>query len=249
MLPNIVLNHIIYFIVSGEHKISLVVPAYNEALTISETVERLLKINLPWEKEIIVVDDGSKDGMRDVLRKYEPKIRVIIHEVNKGVGRALETGFKAATGDILVRQDADLEYPPEENINMIKPIIENKADIVYGYRTILISNSHWRKSYQLGGAVINFMAKLFYGFGVKDYLTAAKAARKEVLDKMNLVSRHFEIESEMTAKAVRMGYRLLCVPFSYKPRTFAEGKHIRAKHAIPLMWGLFYWRFAPMPKR
>lgn len=231
------------------HKISFIVPAYNESRRIGETVERLLKLDLPWPKEIIVVDDGSKDNMREVLRKYEPAIKVIVHEVNKGVGRAIETGFGAATGDILVRQDADLEYPPEENINMIMPIVENKADMVYGFRSVVQDNATWKASYHLGGTFISFTAKVLYGFHVKDFLTAAKAVKKDVFDSMNIISRHFEIESEMTAKAIRMGYRLLSVPFSYKPRSFAEGKHIRAKHAIPLMWGLFYWRVARIPKK
>lgn len=235
--------------ISGPHKISFVVPAYNEAPRIGETVERLIKLDLPWEKEIIVVDDGSKDGTKDVLKKYEPKIRVIVHEKNKGVGRAIETGFTAATGDIIVRQDADLEYPPEENINMIRPIIEGKADAVYGFRASREHNPNWKKYYYWGGMAINITAQIFFGFHVKDFLTAAKATRKDVFTAMNLTSRHFEIESEMTAKLIRMGYKLTCVPFSYKPRSFAEGKHIRMKHAFTLLWGLLYWRFARMPKR
>lgn len=231
----------------GSHLISIVIPAYNEAPRIEHAIERVEKLSLPWEKEIIVVNDGSDDATREILEKHKNRIHVIHHAHNQGVGAAIRTGFAAASGDIFVRQDADLEYPPEEMRALIEPLIKNQADAVYGfrgkreYRPTAIKRYHW------GGVVLNTLCKFLYGFLVKDFITGAKALKKEVFVQMKLQSRGFEIESEMTAKLIRMGYTLLCVPYSYHARSFEEGKKIRWHHAVPILRDLFVWRFAELP--
>lgn len=229
--------------------ISIIIPAYNEAPRIKQAIHRVEQLSLPWKKEIIVVNDGSRDGTREILERYKERVRVIHHERNQGVGAALCTGFSAATGDILVRQDSDLEYPPEEMHFMIAPILERRTDVVYGFRGKRDYTPTTIRRYHWGGVVVNTTCKLLYGFEVKDFITAAKALRREVFVSMNLTSPGFEIESEITAKTVRMEYTLLCIPYSYKPRSFEEGKKIRWHHALPILWGLVYWRFANMPSK
>lgn len=229
--------------------ISIIIPAYNEAERIGPTVERVEALSLPWRKEVIVVNDGSNDGTREILDRYRDRVTVIHHEHNQGVGAALRTGFSAATGEILVRQDADLEYPPEEMMALIEPIAEGRADAVYGFRGLGQYRPVSTKRYHVGGVALNVLCKLLYGFGVKDFITAAKALRRDVFTSLQLASSGFEIESEMTAKIRRMGYTLLCVPYSYKARSFAEGKKIRWHHALPILRDLFYWRVAKLPSK
>lgn len=229
--------------------ISIIIPAYNEASRIGKAIARVEQLSLPWKKEIIVVDDGSIDGTREVLDHYKRRVRVIHHPRNRGVGAAIRTGFLAAKGTILVRQDSDLEYPPEEMPLLIKPLLNGEANAVYGSRGKRRYTPTTVKRYHWGGLLVNFAFNILYGFSVKDFITGAKALTKDVFLKLALGSEGFEIESEITAKLIRMGYTLRCVPYSYRSRSFAEGKKIRWHHALPILGSLLYWRFAKIPSK
>ena len=209
-------------------KLSVIIPCYNESTTIVEIVQRLKALSL-HDMEIIVVDDGSSDGTRAVLEKdIKPIVdKIIYHKINMGKGAALRTGFLEATGDVVVVQDADLEYDPRNILDMLKLIIDDKADVVFGSR-FLGGNPHrvlyfW---HYIGNAILTFLSNMFTNLNLSDMETCYKMFRKEVIKKIVIKENRFGFEPEITAKISRKQYRIYEIGISYYGRTYAEGKKI-----------------------
>ncbi len=207
-------------------KLSVVIPVYNEKATIGELYLSVRAVDL--DKEIILVDDGSTDGTREILCGLKDDgTRVVLHERNMGKGAALRTGFGHATGDIVVIQDADLEYDPRQYRKLIGPILDGKADVVYGsrfvtgdYRRVLF---FW---HYLGNRLLTFLSNMLTNLNLSDMETCYKAFRREVLERITIEEDRFGFEPEITAKIARLGVRIYEVGISYAGRTYREGKKI-----------------------
>jgi glycosyltransferase involved in cell wall biosynthesis len=213
-------------------KLSVVIPVYNERDTIREILERVKSVDL--EKEIVVVDDFSTDGTRDVLNGLDDEeIKVFFHERNMGKGAALRTGFGSVTGDVVVIQDADLEYDPNEYPKLIQPIMEGRADVVYGsrfrggeYHRVLF---FW---HMLGNRFLTLLSNMLTNLNLTDMETCYKVFRREVIDGIKIEEDRFGFEPEITAKVARMGARIYEVGISYAGRSYAEGKKIGWKDGV-----------------
>lgn len=224
-------------------KLSIVMPVFNERDTIEEIVRLVLAVNL--EKELIIVDDGSTDGTRDVLReKIEPlpDVRVFYHEVNRGKGAAIRTGKEQITGEIALIQDADLEYDPNDYHTLIDPIINKKADVVYGSRFLGPRRAflYW---HYLGNRFLTFVTNLLYNTMLTDMETCYKVFRAPILRDMVIRSDRFEFEPEITAKVFKRGYKVFEVPIYYSGRDFAEGKKITWRDGFKALWTILKFRF------
>ena len=222
-------------------KLSVVIPVYNEARTIRELLAQVRAV--PLEKEILVVDDGSTDGTREILRDLEGKdgVRVIYQPTNQGKGSAVSAGFRHATGDVVVIQDADLEYDPREYVKLLAPIEEGHADVVYGSR-FLGGGAHrvlyfW---HSVGNRFLTLVSNMFTNVNLTDMETCFKMFRREVVESLTIESRRFGIEPEITAKVARRGYRIYEVPISYHGRTYEEGKKIGWKDALSALWTIVW---------
>jgi len=218
-------------------KLSVVMPAYNERKTIREIVQRVLAV--PIEKEIVIVDDGSTDGTRDILRELDGKdgVRVVFQPHNQGKGAAVSTGFRHATGDVVIVQDADLEYDPMEYMKLLAPIEQGHADVVYGSR--FLGGGARRVLYfwhTVGNRFLTLASNMFTNLNLTDMETCYKMFRREVVASMTIESQRFGIEPEITAKVARRGYRIYEVPISYYGRTYEEGKKIGWKDAFSALW-------------
>jgi glycosyltransferase involved in cell wall biosynthesis len=220
-------------------KLSIVVPVYNEKQTVTEILQRIEKT--PHEKEIIVIDDYSTDGTRDVLRELDasrriPSVRVLYHEVNQGKGAALRTGIAATTGDIVIVQDADLEYDPSEYGVLIQPIQAGLADVVYGSR--FLSGPHrvlffW---HSMGNGLLTLLSNMFTDLNLTDMETGYKAFRREIFSKITIEENRFGFEPEITAKVARLRCKLYEVPISYFGRDYSEGKKITWKDGFAALY-------------
>lgn len=225
--------------------LSVIIPCYNEVSTIEEVIARVADVGLAHE--IIIVDDGSQDGSRDVLQRIEaeqrPQLRFLYHTHNQGKGAALVTGFHAATGDILLIQDADFEYDPREYPILLKPLQEGIATVVYGSRFL----GGPRKAMNFWNMVANksltLVTNVLYNAILSDMETCYKVFRRDVVKKMKIRARGFEFEPEFTAKVLKQGIRIYEVPISYNGREYYEGKKIKWTDAPKALWTLVKYRF------
>jgi len=214
-------------------KLSIVIPAYNEISTIREILSRVNAV--PLEKEIVVVDDCSTDGTREVLREESAagRCRLVLHDRNRGKGAALQTGFSAVTGEIVLIQDADLEYDPQEYPKLLKPILDGRADVVYGSRFAGSGEKRvlffW---HSLGNRFLTTLSNMFTDLNLSDMETCYKVFRRDVLTKVRIEESRFGFEPEITAKVAKMGCRIYEVGISYSGRTYSEGKKINWKDGV-----------------
>ena len=221
--------------------LSVVIPCYNEALTIEAIVDAVLKSEIE-DVEILVVDDYSTDGTRDKLQEMQGKlsIEVVLHERNMGKGAALRTGFARATGDIVIVQDADLEYDPRDYPKLMAPILEGKADVVFGSR--FAGGETHRVLYFWHYAANRFLtlvSNMFTNLNLTDMETCYKAFRREVIQSIEICEDRFGFEPEITAKVARKGCRIYEVGISYSGRTYAEGKKIGWRDGVRALWCIF----------
>lgn len=229
-------------------KISVVIPVYNEANTVAEILRRVKAVKL--EKEIIVVDDGSTDGTRELLSEYgnqqtNERIKVIYHNKNRGKGAALRTGFEAVTGDVVIIQDADLEYDPREYPKLLKPILEGMADVVYGSRFLGFPRRVHFFWHTVSNRMLTLLSNMMTNLNLTDMETCYKVFRTEVLGRIRLTSNRFGFEPEITAKIAKMGCRIYEVPISYSGRDYWEGKKIGWKDGISALWSIVRFNLLP----
>jgi glycosyltransferase involved in cell wall biosynthesis len=228
-------------------KISIIVPIYNEEKTLLKILDKLNKVKLPLDKEIVLVDDYSTDGTRDILKRLEKKYHIVYHKKNMGKGSALRTGFKHSTGDIITIQDADLEYDPEDYNILLKSIFNGKTKVVYGSRFIgnsFFSRQKWFSPiHYIGNKSLSILTSLMYFKYLTDMETCYKMFTKEVLNSIKLRSRRFDFEPEITAKIIKKGYKIKEVPIHYYPRDFSHGKKITWRDGIMALYYLVKYRF------
>jgi len=225
-------------------KLSIVIPVYNERNTIKEILRRVKQVDLgDLEREIIIVDDNSQDGTRNILAMEEDSItRVIYHTQNRGKGAAVRSGYKAATGDLIVVQDADLEYDPEDFPKLLEPILKGKAQVVYGSR-FTGPRKNMLFWHYVGNRFLALTTNVLFNTTLSDMETCYKLMTREVLDSLDLKSDHFDIEPEITAKILKQRIRIFEVPISYAGREMEEGKKITWRDGFPALWTLVKYRF------
>jgi dolichol-phosphate mannosyltransferase len=229
-------------------KISILIPVYNEFLTLPLVLQRVIAAPLPpgCEKEIVIVDDGSTDGTTELLSEFKDSSVVLVHYsiVNFGKGAAIRQGLARATGDIVLIQDGDLEYDPQDYVKVLEPIVNGTADVVYGSRFQRgVRGMRW--SNWLANKILTWTSNVAFQAGITDEATAYKAFRTEVLRKIRLQCVRFEFCPEVTAKVRRLGYNIVEVPISYNPRGIADGKKIRWHDGVEAFWTLMKYRMAP----
>jgi len=227
-------------------KLSVIIPVFNEKKTVEELIGRVQAVKIPIEREIIAVDDGSTDGTRDILaRLKEEGILVVLHEKNQGKGAAIRTGIQHASGDFVVIQDADLEYDPEDYPELLKPLLDGRADVVYGSRFIG-GGAHrihlfW---HYLANKFFTLMTNVLFNVNLTDMGVCYKVFRSSVIKSIPLRENGFGFEPEVTAKICKRRMRLYEVPVSYAGRTYEEGKKIRFTDSFAYLYCLLRYRLA-----
>jgi glycosyltransferase involved in cell wall biosynthesis len=221
----------------------VIVPVFNERNTVAEVVRRMRSVDLPIEREIVIVDDGSDDGTRDVLTQLrDSTVRVVAHGINRGKGAAIRTGLENVSGDVVIVQDADLEYDPEDWPKLLAPILKGRARVVYGSRFTGERRNmlflHW-----VGNRFLSFVTNVLYNSTLSDMETCYKLFERDVLDGMRLKADRFDFEPEFTAKVLRRGIRIYEVPISYAGREPYEGKKITWRDGVTALWTLLKYRF------
>ena len=226
-------------------KLSVIVPVFNERNTVVEILRRMRLVQLPegLDLEVLIVDDGSTDGTREVLRQLgDSTVRVVLQPTNMGKGAAVREGFAHVTGDLVLVQDADLEYDPEDWPKLINPVIKGKALVVYGSRFTGERRNmlflHW-----IGNRFLSLATNVLYNTTLSDMETCYKLMDRRVIERLTLRSNRFEIEPEVTAKILKLGVRIYEVPISYTGREFDEGKKITWRDGFSALWTLIKYRF------
>ena len=224
-------------------KISVIIPAYNEIHTIEEILKRVQAVGVA--DEILVVDDGSTDGTRGVLKEYDSQgpVKVISHAENQGKGAAVRTGIQHASGDLIIIQDADLEYDPRDYQLLLQPVREGIADVVYGSRFLGGPRRPAMFWHMVANKMLTFMTNILYNNILTDMETGYKVFRREIVQDMKLRSKKFDFEPEFTAKVLKRDVRIFEVPITFNPRDYDEGKKIGVKDAFQAVWTLIKYRF------
>ena len=224
-------------------KLSVVIPIYNEERTLKEIVRRVQAV--PFDKELVLVNDCSKDKTREIMAELEreyPNVRCFHHETNQGKGGALRTGFAQVSGDIVLIQDADLEYDPADYPVLLRPILENKADVVFGSR--FLGGPYMRVHlfyHYVGNRLLTLMSNCFTNLNLSDMETCYKVFTRKVADQLDIRSRTFAVEPEITAKVAKLRVRVFEVPISYAGRDYSEGKKIGPKDAVIAFFAIVRW--------
>ena len=224
-------------------KLSIIIPVYNERETIREVIRRVEAVG--QEKEIVLIDDGSTDGTGDLLKEYEGRdgFQVLYHSRNRGKGAALRTGFEKATGEIIIIQDADLEYNPKDYPVLLEPILDGRADVVYGSR--FLGGPHrvlffW---HYVGNVTLTLLSNMLTNLNLSDMETGYKVFKRSILDSITLKCDRFGFEPEFTSKIARNNLHIYEVPISYSGRDYSEGKKIGWKDGVAALWFIFRFRF------
>ncbi|MFB0559872.1 MAG: glycosyltransferase family 2 protein [Candidatus Lokiarchaeia archaeon] len=224
-----------------KHRITVLIPCYNEEDNILKVIDMVKKVDLGYPKEIIVVDDGSEDSSVDKV-KTQTVVKLLQHEENQGKGKAIQTGLQHATGDIIVIQDADLEYFPKDIPSLLNPLIKRETDVVYGSR-FLGKADGMSISHNFGNKVLSWATRLFYGNSITDMMTGYKAFFRSDLEGISLKSKGFEFEPEITTKLLKMDKKIIEVPISYSYRKKGKAK-IGWKDGIICLWWLIKGKFS-----
>jgi glycosyltransferase involved in cell wall biosynthesis len=223
-------------------RLSVLIPVYNEEPTVDELLAAVLAVEI--DKEVIVVDDCSTDGTSTRLEQWSDKVNLLRHKVNRGKGAAVRTALAAATGDAVIIQDADLEYDPQDYVTLMAPIEAGQAKVVYGARDLEGQKTHMR----LGNQFMTAATNLLYGVRLQDVETCYKVLAREVVDQLDLDSEGFELETELTAQIIRLGYTIMDIPINYRPR-YGEAKKLTPWDGIPTLWQLIRYRFRPFKSK
>jgi len=227
-------------------KVSIVIPVYCEKATIREIVHRVGGVSLPLEKEIIIVDDFSTDGTRDILTEIQntnPMVKILFHEHNRGKGAALRTGFAQATGQVIIVQDADLEYDPQEYPKLLQPILDEKADVVYGSRFLGGPQRVLYFWHYVGNKFLTLLSNMLSNLNLNDMETCYKVFRASILQQVQFKSDRFGFEPEFTMKIAKLHCRVYQVAISYSGRTYKEGKKINWRDGMACFWHILRFRF------
>ena len=229
--------------------LSIIIPVYNEEKTLARVLDKVCNVHLNIKKEMIIIDDGSKDNSRKIIKDFLKKKRNIkdlsikfFSKENGGKGSAIRKGIELSLGDIITIQDADLEYDPQDYIKLIKPILEGEEEVVFGSR-FLKKHVPLYKLYFLGNKFLTLLTKILFKAQITDMETCYKVFKKEIIKNIELRANRFDIEPEVTAKILRLGINIKEIPISYSPRSIEEGKKINWKDGIIAVWTLLYWRF------
>lgn len=224
-------------------KLSVIIPVYNEKETILEIVRKVKVVDL--KKEILIVDDGSTDGTKERLKSLEgdEEVRIFYHQTNQGKGSAIRTALEQVQGDLVIVQDADLEYDPQDYIKLVRPIMEGRAEVVYGSRYLNEKKRHRFTKFKMGVLLLNFLVKLLYGFHITDEATCYKVFKADLLKSLSLKCKKFEFCPEVTAKILKRGHKIIEIPIFYEPRSVEEGKKIGWKDGLSAVVTLIKYRF------
>lgn len=227
-----------------EPLLSVIMPAYNEIETLASVVQRVLKVGL--RVEIIMIDDGSTDGTRELMDELVVKygIKAVKHEKNRGKGAALQTGFQHATGDLVIVQDADLEYDPDDYHLILRPFLEQNADVVYGSRYLVGRYTRVHPYYHyVGNCFLTFISNVFTGLKLTDMETCYKCFKREVVQDLKITSKRFTVEPEITARIAKKRLKIFEVPISYLGRDYSDGKKIGWKDGVAAIYSIIKFRF------
>jgi glycosyltransferase involved in cell wall biosynthesis len=236
--------HESFLVYNRDMKISVLIPVYNEMNTIDEILRRVLLTKLV--DEIVIVDDGSTDGTREYLQKLDSRgiIKTVFHEKNQGKGAAVHTALANSTGDVMIIQDADLEYDPREYPALLRPIQEGIADVVYGSRFLGAGKRPVLFWNTVANKLLTFLANILYNNILSDMETGYKVFKRSVTDGISLKSKGFDFDPEFTVKVLKKKYRIYEVPIEFNPRDYSQGKKIRITDAFFALWTLIRYRFS-----